>query len=642
MTETIRYSLIGKEDIKLEPRDGRFEVTLPDGSVVVLSALDVAYLLADAYLSSEVPSNLAVGQLYRLKDGIRGLWEINQSGFAFGLNNEQVNLKEFGAVGDGLTDCTSALNAAIAALATTGGVIVAPQGTYRFLSAPNALGAGIIIQGAGIASPTSGYGTKFVADYLEGTAANGFLTWDGSSGTGAGLGGGVRDLTIYKASGQSGGTAIKFTGTTDNLRAGLNVTARAVVTGGGTWSHALLVDGSGLTTSGNQGIRATYLSDVRFDNCDVLDKTIWLKNATEFMGHGVRVSQGNGANTSGITVSGSATVNDGSRDVTFAALLCEGDFVTDYATNVSLQGTIGGTVSVSANTTNFKYDGPVAALGSISSACTTATFDTQIGQYQGGPYMRMLTNQTGVDLVAGDVVALDSANDSAVTLQDSSAALFTYVVAAAAVTSGSKGPFVYDGIWTVNVTGTVTRGHYIRKSSTTKVAEDTGTAEGAAQSPPVGAIGVALSNDSGGQITAFLFGAQAVTAAAAGTSFSITSATQDVTTSETTTSTSYTNLATTGPAVTLSPGSSTTQIILVSATQALNGGAGGDTTYASVSIAGAAASDNDAGQAGGGNNQTRPILASGVGNGSTHTMKYRVTAGTGTFSKRRLIAFTIT
>jgi DUF917 family protein len=37
-TETIRYGLIGKEDLKLEPRTGRFETILPDGRAVVLSA----------------------------------------------------------------------------------------------------------------------------------------------------------------------------------------------------------------------------------------------------------------------------------------------------------------------------------------------------------------------------------------------------------------------------------------------------------------------------------------------------------------------------------------------------------------------------------------------------------------------------
>lgn len=645
--ETIRYSLLSKQDIKTEPRNATFEVTLPDNSVAVLSALDVAHFLADAYNSSVVPSNLITGQIYRLKDSIRGLWAINQAGFAFALNGEVANLAEFGAVGDGLTDDTAAFNAAIAALISYGGgTLLVPPGTYRLLSAPNPITAGVLIQGLGGIGTTQNSGTvTFVADYLEGTAENGFLNWTGAGG--AGLGGGIVNVSIWKASGKQGGTAIKFTGTTDALRSGLNFVTHVNVSGNGTWDHGLLVDGTGLNTSGNQGIRGTFVTDVRIDNCNVAQKSVWLKNATEFMAKGLRVAQGLGANACGVTVSGASGSNASSTDVAFSSLICEDDFVTDYAAYVTVQGQILGTLSVSANTTNFKFDGPIASLGSISSASTTATFDTPIGQYQGGPYMRMLTNQTGVALVAGDVVALDSANDSAVTLQDSAAALFTYVVAAAAVSAGSKGPFIYDGIATVNVTGTVTRGHYIRKSSTTKVAEDTGTAEGAAISPPTGSIGVALSNSSSGQITAFLFGAQAVTAAAAGTSFSITSGTQTVTTSETTTSTSYTDLATSGPAVTLSPGSSTTQVITVMSGTQNSDGTVTTKSYASVAIAGAAASDNDAaigsfGGSGNGETQSKATLASGVASGSTHTMKYKVNAGTGTFDQRRIIAFTIT
>ena len=121
-------------------------------------------------------------------------------------------------------------------------------------------------------------------------------------------------------------------------------------------------------------------------------------------------------------------------------------------------------------------------------------------------------------------------------------------------------------------------------------------------------------------------------------------ATADVTTSETTTSTSYTDLSTVGPAVTLTPGRTTDQMIVVSADGFTN--SANNTAHASVAIAGAAASDVNAwsvsaGSVSAGNRGSAATLSTSVANGSTHTMKYRVTAGTGTFGNRRISAFTL-
>ena len=124
-----------------------------------------------------------------------------------------------------------------------------------------------------------------------------------------------------------------------------------------------------------------------------------------------------------------------------------------------------------------------------------------------------------------------------------------------------------------------------------------------------------------------------------------TRSTQDVTTSETTTSVSYTDLATVGPAVTLTPGRTTDQIIFVSARIANN--TGGQDSYISPAIAGAAASDVDAfvwavAAANYFQRGSSHTLAASVADGSTHTAKYRVAGGTGTFVNRRISAFTLT
>ena len=121
----------------------------------------------------------------------------------------------------------------------------------------------------------------------------------------------------------------------------------------------------------------------------------------------------------------------------------------------------------------------------------------------------------------------------------------------------------------------------------------------------------------------------------------ITSATASVTTSETTTSVTYTDLATVGPAVTLTPARTTDQLLFYSAKIS----SAGDRTHISPSIAGAAADDaNDAQQsdaAGVVITTSNHTLTTAVANGSTHTLKYRVNAGTGGFADRRISAFTL-
>ena len=116
-----------------------------------------------------------------------------------------------------------------------------------------------------------------------------------------------------------------------------------------------------------------------------------------------------------------------------------------------------------------------------------------------------------------------------------------------------------------------------------------------------------------------------------------TSSTADVVTDETTTSTSYTDLATSGPAVTLTPGVTATHLLLVAAE--IRNQTDGQFCYASVAIAGAAASDNDAIDNGddGRNMCSKQTLATSQASGATHTMKYKVQSSTGNFTYRRII-----
>ena len=116
-----------------------------------------------------------------------------------------------------------------------------------------------------------------------------------------------------------------------------------------------------------------------------------------------------------------------------------------------------------------------------------------------------------------------------------------------------------------------------------------------------------------------------------------TRSTQDVATSETTTSTSYTDLATSGPAVTLSPGRATDQLI---ALKAASSNSASDHSFMSVAIAGVSAVDADAGRAVAAGPASH-VIALAVADAATHTAKYKVNSGTGTFLNRRISAFTL-
>lgn len=119
--------------------------------------------------------------------------------------------------------------------------------------------------------------------------------------------------------------------------------------------------------------------------------------------------------------------------------------------------------------------------------------------------------------------------------------------------------------------------------------------------------------------------------------------TADVTTSETTTSTSFTDLATSGPAVTITVGISGMALIIVSAS-IFNSNAGNN-TFMSYSIDGDTATTARGAVIGaisstaGTQRMTRANVETGLSPGShTFTSKYLTAANTGTFAARRIIA----
>lgn len=117
--------------------------------------------------------------------------------------------------------------------------------------------------------------------------------------------------------------------------------------------------------------------------------------------------------------------------------------------------------------------------------------------------------------------------------------------------------------------------------------------------------------------------------------------TTTVATSEFTTSTSYTDLATTGPAVTITTGIVQEHMLYPETWERQNLIGGGNYVLMSIAIAGAAAVDGHGPHHEGLSAEARlgagwGKLAASQSSGATHTAKYRVTGQEGVFENRKL------
>lgn len=112
--------------------------------------LDVSPLIA-GYTTALLPAAGASGRIVRRTDVTRGLMMDNGTSF-FSLGLEMANIREFGATGDGSTDDSTAITAALATL-SSGGTLLCPAGTYYRSSASPVMSittSNINVVGAGI------------------------------------------------------------------------------------------------------------------------------------------------------------------------------------------------------------------------------------------------------------------------------------------------------------------------------------------------------------------------------------------------------------------------------------------------------------------------------------------------------------
>jgi hypothetical protein len=96
---------------------------------------------------ADLPTPGVPGRLRIVTDDVRGIWQ-DQGTFWFNIFGEVVNVQDFGAVGDGSADDTGPIQAAIDALAATGGggAVLIPARTFG-ISAPLVLRNGTVLRG---------------------------------------------------------------------------------------------------------------------------------------------------------------------------------------------------------------------------------------------------------------------------------------------------------------------------------------------------------------------------------------------------------------------------------------------------------------------------------------------------------------
>jgi len=209
------------------------------------------------YIKASLPASATDGALARVSDDIRGIWAFSAAKAGWVSVTGVANVQDFGAVGDGATDDSTAIQNAINA-APTGGTVYLPAATYAVATGLTINGSQGVAKLAGSGSGADGSTTiKFTgtgAALTIGSAANpvnGFL---------------VENLQVNVPSGQTGVRIFR------SLRVHVR-DVRVQLAGSGT---AFELDGNGVQNYFN------YLEHIEVTNTTqahpYLGKGVWIHN----------------------------------------------------------------------------------------------------------------------------------------------------------------------------------------------------------------------------------------------------------------------------------------------------------------------------------------------------------------------------
>lgn len=198
-----------------------------------------------------VPSGGTTGQVLKKQSNTNydTVW-----GNASGGNNVWCDITDYGAVGDGTTDCKSAFDSAVSAAISAGHrTVFVPSGTFRFASAPATITNCVHI--VGVNKSYSVLKRDYNGNFLTFTGANGFN-------------GGMENIAIVAASGTSTGTAITIQPGNTSSSPDFSKWKHVLVTGwGGTFYYGLVVDGRTRVSPNPIGVRDLVMDYITIFEC---------------------------------------------------------------------------------------------------------------------------------------------------------------------------------------------------------------------------------------------------------------------------------------------------------------------------------------------------------------------------------------
>ncbi len=174
------------------------------------------------------------------------------------------------------------------------------------------------------------------------------FVWDNTLGQAArGTGGGLKNITILKGDGYSGGDAIKLYATSINNRPGEMVFDNVLIygTGTGLWTRGFHLDGTDADVPGGRGVRSVHLRKVRVASCTEDYEYILINQGTHVVGLGVQIDTSGGTGATGMTIKGTS----------------DGIYMTDLA--------ITGTLLIEEGATNVVITGRPASLNVQATTC---------------------------------------------------------------------------------------------------------------------------------------------------------------------------------------------------------------------------------------------------------------------------------
>jgi hypothetical protein len=307
---------------------GAVNVLFTPGANSLLSSTDVEDALND--LSNENSGSTFVGYLLGKTGAVKST--------VAGKLARYIDVKDFGAVGDGVANDTAAIQAAVdAAYTNYNKTVHVPNGIYK-LTDLITIKQGVMIDCEGSQGTNEAYGTVF-----KHYSNNSCFRWDGSGAQYTGTGGGLKNCLIVKADTYSGGNAIEVINQSDTNRCGEMVFENVLAYGlsSGRWTRGFVFDGTLTNTPGARGIRTVHMIKCRAADVTTANETVVLNQVTHFYAHGLAVDTGSGS-AAGITMKG---INDG---VYLNALGCAGTFTivandaNNSTDNLTIDGKVGG------------------------------------------------------------------------------------------------------------------------------------------------------------------------------------------------------------------------------------------------------------------------------------------------------------